>query len=91
MNKAQISALQTKIMAVSGMTLTGDAGFQVDESPARDLGRTHFRFTSEGGEADDQNGTTFTKFMRAKGVYVEQRRPKLVVIANDDLAKVFNV
>lgn len=91
MNKSQQSALRAKIMAVPGMDLSNDAGFQLDESPARDLHRTHIRFTSDGGVADHHNGNTFTKFLREQGVSVEQRLTKLVVVENSVLVKVFNI
>lgn len=91
MNKSQQTALRAKIMAVPGMDLDNDAGYQLDESPARDLHRTHIRFTSDGGLSDHHNGNTFTKYLREQGVSVEQRLAKLVVVENSVLTKVFGV
>ncbi len=87
----KVNALVAKVMAIPGMDLDFDAGFQIDESPARDLHRTHFRFTSDLGAVDNKNGDTFTKYMREQGVLVEQRRPKMVVIEDEALIKVFNL
>ena len=91
MNKAQQNSLVAKIMAIPGMDLTHDAGYQLDESPARDLHRTHFRFTSDLGAVDNQNGDTFVQYLREQGEISEQRRPKLVVVENEVLVKVFKL
>lgn len=92
MNKALLlSNLNSKVMAVPGMDLSNDSGFVIDESPARDLHRTHFRFTSNEGLCDEHNGNAFTKYLTEQGVMVEQRRPKLVVVADTELARVFKL
>lgn len=91
MNKAQQNSLQTKIMAIPGMDLGHDASYQLDESPARDLHRTHFRFTSDRGVVDNANGDALVKFMREQGVFVEQRFRKLVVIETSALLSTFKV
>lgn len=91
MNKSQQNSLVTKIMAIPGMELTNDASYQIDDSPARDLHRTHFRFTSDAGAVDNQNGDTFAKYMRDQGAMVEQRYRKLIVVENTELVKVFKL
>ena len=89
LTKTQWATITTKIMAIPDMQQEPAAGFIIDEAPARELHRTHFRFTSDRGEADNHNGNTFAQYMRDHGVLVEQRRPKMVTIANAMLVKTF--
>lgn len=91
MNKAQQNSLVAKVMAIPGMELTHDASYQLDESPARDMHRTHFRFTSDLGAVDNQNGDTFVKFLREQGVNAEQRYRKLIVVENTELVNIFKL
>lgn len=89
MNEKQLNTAKRKIMAIAGMRPNPGSIVVFSEAHVRDTTQSHITFMSDGCVTDADNGNTFTAYMRSKGRFVDQRRPRSVSVLTEDLLREF--
>ncbi len=84
----QVEALEPLVMALPGMTTDHESDFICEPHMP---GEMYFKFMSDHGVTDDQNGTVFGDYLRANACNVEQHRPRSMTVPVDDLIRIFNL
>lgn len=75
-----------RVMALPGMISANDSSFIAEDD--RD-DTSYMKFMSDHGVTDDNNGNTFTAYMRAQGCTIESSRPRSMRVIDADLRKLF--